>query len=209
MVAALVCADRPDLPARLPADLLLLPQGVLPVVLDESARLRRRRAAHVLLGRDQAAADPQQHPPLLLVRRGRRRIDPHLRHGPRLRPGGGRVQRRSPGPRHADLRGEHRADLALHALLPLLPAHRRRQAAPLQQAPGPLSDVDLGLEPECQPRTLRLALALLCRHRRSVRLADLRRRVRRPEVLLIPTTFLAPSTALPPRTTARGPRKAF
>ena len=63
-------ADHPDLPARLPADLLLLPQGLLPVLLAEPAGLRRRRAAQAVHRRDPAAADPQQHPPLLLVRRG-------------------------------------------------------------------------------------------------------------------------------------------
>ena len=46
VVAAVGGADRADLPAGLPADLLLLPQGLLPVVLAEPAGVRRRRAAH-------------------------------------------------------------------------------------------------------------------------------------------------------------------
>ena len=45
LVAAVAGADHPDLPARLPADLLLLPQGLLPVVLAVAAGLRGRRAA--------------------------------------------------------------------------------------------------------------------------------------------------------------------
>ena len=45
VVAALGGADHPDLPARLPDDLLLLPQGLLPGVLALAAGLRRRRAA--------------------------------------------------------------------------------------------------------------------------------------------------------------------
>ena len=36
--------------------------------------------------------------------------------------------------------------LALHAVVPLLPPRRRRPAAALLQAPGPLPAVDLGLE---------------------------------------------------------------
>ena len=84
LVPAVGGADHPDLPARLPADLLLLPQGLLPVVLAEPAGLRGRRAARDLQRRDPAAADPEQHPPLLLVRRGGGRADPELRH--RARP---------------------------------------------------------------------------------------------------------------------------
>ncbi|UUZ58011.1 hypothetical protein [Nocardioides sp. B-3] len=46
-------ADHPDLPAGLPDDLLLLPQGLLPGLLALAARLRGRRAAQGLLRRDQ------------------------------------------------------------------------------------------------------------------------------------------------------------
>ena len=53
--------------------------------------------------------------------------------------------------------------LALHAVLPLLPARRRRPAAPLQQAPRALQDVDLGLQAEPAPRALCLALPVLGR----------------------------------------------
>ena len=70
-VAALCGADHPDLPARLPADLLLLPQGLLPRVLAVAAGLRGRRAARQVLRRDPVPADPAEHPPLVLVRRGR------------------------------------------------------------------------------------------------------------------------------------------
>ena len=51
-------ALHPGLPAGLPADLLLLPQGLLPVVLAVAAGLRRRRAAPALHRRDPAPADP-------------------------------------------------------------------------------------------------------------------------------------------------------
>ena len=42
------------------------------------------------------------------------------------------------GPRHPRVPGQHRADLGVHPLLPLLPAHRRRQAQALLQAPRAL-----------------------------------------------------------------------
>ena len=79
VVPALRGADHPDLPARLPDDLLLLPQGLLPVVLALAARLRGRGAARLLLGRDEVPAARPERPPLLLVRRDRGRPDPHLR----------------------------------------------------------------------------------------------------------------------------------
>ena len=50
LVDALPRAADPHRAARLPADLLLLPQGLLPVVLALAARVRRRRAAPRLFG---------------------------------------------------------------------------------------------------------------------------------------------------------------
>ena len=159
VVPVLGGADHPDLPARVPDDLLLLPQGLLPRVLAEPARLRRGRAARRLLRRDPAAADPQQRPPLVLVRRGAGRPGAELRRGaglPRRRPRVG-----PHGPRHAADAGQRGLHLALHALLPLLPPHRGRPDAPLQQAPGPLPDVDVRVAAQRQPRPLRLGLAVL------------------------------------------------
>ena len=69
LVATVPGADHPDLPAGLPADLLLLPQGLLPRVLVLAAGLRGRRAAQAVHRRDPVPADPAEHPPLLLVRR--------------------------------------------------------------------------------------------------------------------------------------------
>ena len=76
------------------------------------------------------------------------------------------------------------AHLALHAVVPLLPPRRRRPAASLLQAPGPLPAVDLGLEAERRPREVRLALAVLGGHRRPLRLPALHRRDRGREILL-------------------------
>ena len=68
------------------------------------------------------------------------------------------------------LHRQHRADLALHAVLPLLPARCRRPAAPLLQAPGALPDVDLGLKLNASTTRSSLALAVLGRLRRPLRL---------------------------------------
>src|SRR5689334_25432466 len=58
--------DAP-VPAAVPADLLLLPQGLLPVVLALAAGLRRRGAApSVPGGVARPAAGPEPAPPLLL-----------------------------------------------------------------------------------------------------------------------------------------------
>jgi len=50
-------AAHPDRAARLPDDLLLLPQGLLPGLLDVAAGLRRGRAAREVHGRDAIPAD--------------------------------------------------------------------------------------------------------------------------------------------------------
>src|SRR5262249_44559694 len=59
----------PDRPRRFPADLLLLPQGLLPGFLGGPAGLCRRRAADELLGREPLAPPVSEHPPLLPVLR--------------------------------------------------------------------------------------------------------------------------------------------
>ena len=68
----------------------------------------------------------------------------------------------------AGLRRQHRPDLALHAVLPLLPPHRRRPAAALQQAPDALQGVDLRLQAQRQARPSTPGLSLF-----SVAVADL------------------------------------
>ncbi len=57
-----------DLPAGLPDELLLLPQGLLPGLLALTAGLRRRRAARQVHRRDALPADRPEHPPLLPLR---------------------------------------------------------------------------------------------------------------------------------------------
>src|SRR5690349_9282141 len=60
-----VRGDDAAVPAAVPPDLLLLPQGVLPGVLDVAAGLRRRRAALVVQRRDPLPADRPERAPLL------------------------------------------------------------------------------------------------------------------------------------------------
>lgn len=96
--------DRPDLSAGSPADLLLLPQGVLPLLVGGPARVRGARAAPPLQRRDLFPAASAEHPPVLLLRRPRLQRHPHLGRGHRFRlpraaghgtgePGSGRQRR--------------------------------------------------------------------------------------------------------------------
>ena len=70
--------DHPDLPAWVPADLLLLPQGLLPVVVAVPAGLRGRRAAPPLYRRDPVPAAGPERPPVFLLRRAGLQRDPDL-----------------------------------------------------------------------------------------------------------------------------------
>ena len=69
VAAVLAGADHPAVPGLLPLHLLLLPRRVLQGVLGRPAVVRRRRAAHVYLGRALVPADPAERPPLLPLRR--------------------------------------------------------------------------------------------------------------------------------------------
>src|SRR4051812_6476982 len=96
-VAALLAADPAGLaavldqpgppdpvdPARLPGDLLLLPEGVLPLLLRRSARLRCRRAGRpsALRDGDGTAVHPPERAPVLPVPRIRPALLPVGRRG--------------------------------------------------------------------------------------------------------------------------------
>ena len=99
----------------------------------------------------------------------------------------------------ADLPRQHRADLDVHAVVPLVPPHRRRPAPTLLQAPGPLPGLDLGLQDQPPPRPLRVALPVLGRVRRPLRAPDLLGSLQRPEVLLMSES----ATTCPWRTVTR------
>src|SRR5262249_15169138 len=84
---ALARAPPTHPPPRAPGHLLLLPQGLLPVVLAVAAGLRGCRAAREVLRRDALPAHRPEHPPIRLVLRRHLRRDPHLgrRHRVQLR----------------------------------------------------------------------------------------------------------------------------
>ena len=121
--------------ARLPADVLLLPGGVLPGVLARAVRVRGARAARHVLRRDQVPADRAERAPLLLVRGPVRRHPAHLRRGAGVPRPGRELRVRH---RVADPAGQRDLYLGLHAGLPHVPAHHRRAAEELLQAPGPV-----------------------------------------------------------------------
>src|SRR5690242_18906332 len=142
--------------ARLPADVLLLPGGVLPGVLARAVRVRGARAARHVLRRDQVPADRAEHTPLLLVRGPVRRHPAHLRRGGGVPRPGRELRVRH---RVADPAGQRDLYLGLHAGLPHVPAHHGRPAEELLQAPGPVLGLDEGLLAERAALAVRLDLA--------------------------------------------------
>src|SRR5215207_10841223 len=118
LVAALPRPAGPAVPARVPADLLLLPQGVLPVVLVGATGLRRPRRPAPLHRRDPLPPDPPEHPPLLLLPGAA--VPDH--------PGLGRAaglplpRRLGDRPRDRDPARQRGVPGPLHAVVPLLPA---------------------------------------------------------------------------------------
>ena len=113
-------------PGPLPADLLLLPQGLLPLVLAGAAGLRGARRQGGLHRRDALPAHPPELPPLRLVRGGDLHRAADLGRDPRVpvpEPDGGTVRHRR---RHARDVVNVILPRRLHVLLPLLPARVRR-----------------------------------------------------------------------------------
>ena len=117
------------------------------------AGVRGRRAARQVHRRDPVPADPPERPPLLLVRRGRwsaliLTYDVVLAF--RQRPSGESGIHMGLG---TLLMLVNVVLIWLYTLsLPLVPPHRRRPAAALLQAPGPLPALDLGLEAQRRAR---------------------------------------------------------
>src|ERR1700722_8843606 len=143
----------PGVRPRLPADLLLLPEGVLPGLLALPRRVRRPRAARVLLRRDPVPAARAEPAPLLLLR-GRAGRDPaHLRRDAGV-PRPGRELRLRPW--LANPAGQRDPAVVLRAGLPLVPAHHRRAAEQLLQAPGQVLGLDQGFLAERAAHAVRL-----------------------------------------------------
>ncbi|CAA9357769.1 MAG: putative succinate dehydrogenase [membrane anchor subunit] (succinic dehydrogenase), partial [uncultured Frankineae bacterium] len=175
-------AVHPHRAAGLPPDLLLLPQGLLPVVLALPAGVRGRRAAPDLHGGDPVPARlPERAPVLLLPRPGLQR-DPHVRRRPRVpQRAGGVVPHGARHPRAADQRGPA---LAVLAVVPLLPAHRRRAAQALLRAPRPLPRLDRRLPAQRAPHAAGLDQPDRRRPDRPLRPPPGHRGDHRPDVLL-------------------------
>ena len=122
----------PDLSPRLPAHLLLLPQGVLPLVLVLAAGLRRGRRPRQLQRRDRDPADPAERAPLLLLDPAPLQRHPHLRRRRGLPPTGLGIGI-SVGT--VFLVPQRHVPLALQPQLPCLPPLLRGAGEVVRQAP--------------------------------------------------------------------------
>src|SRR3954453_7718555 len=174
---------HPRLPAGFPADLLLLPQGVLPVVLAVATGMRGRGApSPVHRGSPVPPAGPEPAP-LLLLRRPALQRHPDLRRRPRLPRRAGQVGAHGTG--HPRAPRECGPAVAVLTLVPLLPAHRRRPAELVLPPSAALPLLDGGVEAERQPHEVRVGVPLRRGVRRFLRLPAGHRHDRRPEVLLM------------------------
>src|SRR5205823_5028366 len=154
--------------ARLSGDLLLLPEGLLPVVLLVATGLPDPGRARALLRRDSAPIRaPERAPLLLLAVAGRGRL-------PLVgRPDGVPVPRRLRGRARDDRAGRQRhLPDALHALVPLLPPPLRRPPRHVQGGADPLPALARRQPPERAARPVRLDQPLRRRAGRPVRAAD-------------------------------------
>jgi len=119
------------LPRALPLHLLLLPEGVLPLVRDDAAGLRGRRGAPgAYNGERQAAPVPEPAPVRDVLRAPVPRLPLARLHQVAVVRGPRSLRARLP----RDLCKLH-VPLALHDELPLVPSPRRRQREQLLRAP--------------------------------------------------------------------------
>src|SRR5262245_34850018 len=145
----------------LPADLLLLPQGLLPLVLAVTAGVRRPRRQGRVHRRDAVPAVPAEPPPVRLVRRGDLHRAAHVGRYPGL-PVPRARRRPSPRRRRGHDRDVDQRDLPgrLHVLLPFLPPRVRRPREHVLEGADPLQGLALLHPAQRAPSGLRLALAV-------------------------------------------------
>src|SRR5499427_8163181 len=167
----------------IPADLLLLPKGLLPGLLAGADRLRGARAARALHRRDQVPASPAERAPVLLLDRADLERRPHRRRRDRLPEPPGAVGPHGSG--YPDPDRQRGAAVAVLAVLPRLPARPRRQAQALFQAPRQVLDVDPDLQAERPAHADRLGISVLGAVHRPVHPAGGQRRDLRSEVFLM------------------------
>src|SRR5215469_15078452 len=165
------------------ADLLLLPEGLLPGLLASAGRLRRARTAREVHRRDQIPADPAERAPVLLLDRADLERRPHRRRRDRLPKPPGAVGPHGSG--YPDPDRQRGAAVAVLAVLPRLPARPRRQAQALFQAPRQVLDVDPDLQAERPAHADRLGISVLGAVHRPVHPAGGQRRDLRSEVFLM------------------------
>src|SRR5499426_2852018 len=150
------CVPDPGRAGRLPPDLLLLPQGLLPLLLASAGRLRRARREDRLLGRDALSADSPERPPLHLVRGGAVHRHADVGRHPRI-PVSERLRHRRGDAGHArqrDLPGR------LHVLVPLLPPRLRRARRRVLEGARALSRLAFHHVAQRAASDVRVALAL-------------------------------------------------
>src|SRR5499426_603347 len=151
-------AGVPD-PGRarpLPPDLLLLPQGLLPVLLAGAGRVRRARREDRLLGRDALSAVPPEPSPLHVVCGGAVHRHAGLGRDSRV-PVSERLRHRRGDAGHArqrDLPGR------LHVLVPLLPPRLRRARQRVLEGARALSRLAFHHVAQRAASDVRVALAL-------------------------------------------------
>src|SRR5439155_1125022 len=174
LVAALAGVFDSRLPARLPPDVLLLPQGLLSGLLPRPHSLCGGRATARLSGRDEVPLHPPERAPVLHVRRCRVHLHSLVRRAPRhplarerragRRRDGARPARVRHRRRHAGHGAEHRTARELYLRVPFAasPGGRRSGLFLLRARwPGALPPVARGERAQPQPYVVGVVLPFL------------------------------------------------
>ena len=141
LLELLAGAADPDLPARLPPHLLLLPQGLLPVLLVVAAGLRgRRRVTAATAARRGSRSSCRTSTATSSGSSSSSTASSPTTPSSSFRPAGHRHRHRR---RHGRSLRQRRVPVALQPFVPRLPALLRRPGALLRQAPDPLQALEV------------------------------------------------------------------
>src|SRR5919106_737528 len=171
----------PSVPPRVSAHVLLLPQGLLPLVLAIPPGVRGGRAPPLLYGGDAFPADPSEHSPLFLLCGAP--VPDHPLH--RRCQGFFFSRRLRTGARHGDTSGERRAAGCLHNLLPFLSTSVRRVRRCSVRGTETSQAVAFRLETEPPSWRDRVGQPVRGRPHRRLRAPGVDGRDQRPEALLM------------------------
>src|ERR671919_1621797 len=171
----------PSVPPRVSAHVLLLPQGLLPLVLAIPPGVRGGRAPPPLYGGDAFPADPSEHSPLFLLCGAP--VPDHPLH--RRCQGFFFSRRLRTGARHGDTSGERRAAGCLHNLLPFLSTSVRRVRRCSVRGTETSQAVAFRLETEPPSWRDRVGQPVRGRPHRRLRTPGVDGRDQRPEALLM------------------------